>query len=131
MILAYPVVAFVMLAIIVPDPRANTGRLVFLVLLLLGFVPGCVTAWLASAKGRQGCGWFVGGFFFNWLAMLIILWLPAVTAQRAYEGPVETCPRCQGRGYVMNQAERIRTGRTDTAVERCPVCGGEGEVPAS
>lgn len=43
---------------------------------------GCVTAYVASTKGRNVVGWFVVGFFFNCIGLVLILVIGDERAQR-------------------------------------------------
>ena len=42
-------------------------------------------------------------------------------------GPVAVCPKCDGLGAIVKDANRVWWGHGDT---RCPRCGGSGKVPA-
>ncbi|MGD8237888.1 MAG: hypothetical protein PVH68_05010 [Armatimonadota bacterium] len=120
------------LFLVAPEPRqANPAVLMVLILVLLGLVPASITAWIAAGKGRGACGWFVAGFFFNWLAWLIAIWIPPVQPVEV-AGGVE-CPQCGGRGYIMDLGTRaaVREGSMDPGSELvpCPTCQGHGVVP--
>ena len=53
----------------------------------MGFVfliiTGAVTAWIASNKGRNAIGWFFAGFFFHFIAMIIVACLSDLRQEQA------------------------------------------------
>jgi hypothetical protein len=43
------------------------------VLLLIALIAGCITGYTASSKGRSGITWFIIGFLFPLIGLLIAL----------------------------------------------------------
>jgi hypothetical protein len=62
---------------------------VFLVMILVwSFVWGVIGAWLAGEKGRNEGTWFLLGFLFSWLALVILAVAPSLKPQPvAYYAP--------------------------------------------
>ena len=58
-------------------------------LILVGVFFGGVAAAIARQKGRGELRWFFVGFFFHWIA-LIVVFLPPVSK----EGVLRKCPKC-------------------------------------
>jgi len=54
----------------------NIGAPELLIILVLWIVPVVVTAWLAAKKGYSAAVWAILGFFFTWIALIIVLVLP-------------------------------------------------------
>ena len=68
-------------------------------LLLWSVFWGVVTAMVASGRGRSAVGWFVLGFFFTFIPLIVVLLLPR---RRKYERKLAAtpigswvCPRCK------------------------------------
>jgi hypothetical protein len=55
-------------------PSIGAPELLILLPLLVVFV--VLTAWLAAKKGYSPAVWAILGFFFSWIALIIVLVLP-------------------------------------------------------
>jgi hypothetical protein len=78
--------------------------------LIWGVFWGLLCAWLAGQKGRNGTAWFILGFFFALIALIVLGFSPSADAT----GDTTTCPRC---------AETIKA-----AAVVCRFCGYEFPV---
>lgn len=73
---------------------------------------GIVVAVLAAAKKRNVVLWFIAGFIFGWIALIIILILPNTTSGRIFRGN-------------RSNGEEMRWRRKVSGT--CPYCGGQVE----
>lgn len=73
-----------------------------------GVIWGSLCAWLAGQKGRDGTSWFILGFFFALIALIVLGFSPSADA---IPSDTTTCPRC---------AETIKS-----AAVVCRFCGYE------
>ncbi len=55
-------------------------------LLLISFIWGWVTAYFANRRGREKITWFIAGFLFTFLALIVLYFLPDLSEK---EDPLE------------------------------------------
>ncbi len=61
---------------------------VLLIRLVIATVFGAICAAIANGKGRSVIGWFIGGFFLNLIAVIIVAVLPNLRERDAYRSSV-------------------------------------------
>ena len=70
----------------------------FVVSFILGVVFSFICSIIAGRKGRGAGIWFILGFFFSWIAFIIILCLPKTQEQKESDaiqsGQMFRCPAC-------------------------------------
>jgi Uncharacterised protein family UPF0547 len=76
------------------------------VVLIWGVIWGSLSAWLAGQKGRDGTSWFVLGFLFAFIALIVLGFSPSGDV---VSGDSKACPQC---------AERVKA-----AALVCRFCG--------
>lgn len=65
---------------------------------LIWFAFGLVNAFIATAKGRAGFGWFLLGLLFSFFSTIVLIALPGVQEKKPYRmaraEEIKTCPDC-------------------------------------
>lgn len=61
-------------------------------IIIFGIITGIFCTSIAKVKGRDPNGWFWLGFFFSWIAVIIVAILPSIPKNM---GQVQ-CPKCLG-----------------------------------
>lgn len=89
--------------------------IILLMYLISGGVIGIFCSYLADQKGHSGSAWFVLGFLFSFLALLVLIGLPSE----------ERPPQEQGGGLVQSAGSPVGAGsapRQPRSIRLCPHC---------
>ena len=63
--------------------------LLWFIMITQGLIVGAFSSYVAGEKGRDGGGWFLGGFLFSLVALIAICGVPSLKSSEAKAEHVE------------------------------------------
>lgn len=97
--------------------------------IIWGSIWGGLCAWLAGQKGRSGTSWFVLGFFFALIALIVLGFSPSVEEQSTGYVSMRAAAQPAPLTRLSSVDHRSPSG-VEAATKKCPDCAEEVRAEA-